>query len=65
MPEPRTNTLWMYVKLDPSTVDLEAGFTRDVTTKVHLATGHLEIAIRNQADLEKAKPLLLRAYQQS
>lgn len=65
VPEPRTNTLWMYVKLDPNTVDLEAGFTRDVTTKVHLATGHLEIAIRNQADLEKAKPLLLRAYQQS
>lgn len=65
VPEPRTNTLWMYVKLDPSTVDLEAGFTRDVTTKAHLATGHLEIAIRNQADLEKAKPLLLRAYQQS
>jgi len=57
--------LMVYVKVDPSTVALEHGFTRDVRNIGHQGTGDLEITIRNDADLEKAKPLLIRSYEAS
>ena len=52
----------VYAKLDPDTVDLQPGFTRDVRKIGHFGTGDLEITIANDGDLEKAKPLLDRAY---
>lgn len=52
----------VYVKLDPDTVDLQLGFTRDVRKIGHFGTGDLEITIASEADLEKAKPLFDRAY---
>lgn len=55
----------IYVKVDPSTVAIEAGFTRDVRKIGHYGTGDLEITITNNADFEKAKPLLDRAYNES
>jgi predicted transport protein len=57
--------LIVYVKVDPSTLTLEHGFTRDVRNIGHQATGDLEITIRNDADFEKAKPLLVRSYEAS
>lgn len=51
-----------YVKVDPDSITLEEGFTRDVRNIGHYGTGDLEITIRNDADLEKAKPLLLKSY---
>jgi predicted transport protein len=36
-----------------------------VTNVGHLGTGNLEIRIENAAGLEKAKPLLLRSYQEA
>ena len=44
---------------------LEDNFTRDVRTIGHWGTGDLELTLRTDADLEKAKPLLLRSYEQS
>ncbi len=55
----------VYVKVDPDTVDLQAGFTRDVRKIGHFGTGDLEITIANDADFEKAKPLFDRAYNES
>jgi predicted transport protein len=55
----------VYVKLNPDTVELEPGFTRDVRKIGHYGTGDLEIVIGSDADLEKAKPLLDRAYNES
>jgi predicted transport protein len=55
----------LYVKLDPDAVELEPGFTRDVRKIGHYGTGDLEIIIASDADLEKAKPLLDRAYNES
>lgn len=55
----------VYVKVDPDTVDLQPGFTRDVRKIGHFGTGDLEITITGDADLEKAKPLLDRAYHES
>lgn len=52
-------------KLDPDTVVLEEGFTRDTRGIGHYGTGDLEISIRSEADLEKAKLLINRAYEEA
>lgn len=57
--------LLVYVKVDPDTITLEEGFTRDVRKIGHWGTGDLEITIRNQTDLAKALPLLQASYEQS
>jgi predicted transport protein len=57
--------LIVYLKLDADTVPLELGFSRDVRNIGHWGTGDLELTIRNQADLEKAKPLLIQSYVRS
>jgi predicted transport protein len=56
------SNLYVYVKLDPTTMKLEEGFTRDVRSIGHWGTGDLEIAIRSMADFERAKPLLQQAH---
>jgi predicted transport protein len=62
---PQAGQLLVYVKVDPQLVALEEGFTRDVRTIGHFGTGDLEIRIRNDADLERALPLILRSYEAS
>ena len=52
----------MYLKLNPDTVELEEGFTRDARNIGHYGTGDLSIKLRNMDDLEKAKPIIQRAY---
>lgn len=53
------------MKLDPDTVDLEDGFTRDMRNIGHYGTGDLEVSIKTTDDLQKAKPLIDRAYKES
>lgn len=60
----QTNRLQIYLKLDPTTVTLEEGFSRDVSAIGHWGTGELELSLRTSADLERAKPLIERAYQE-
>src|SRR5579862_9918633 len=55
--------LQVWTKLNPVSVTLEEGFTRDVSQIGHAGTGDLEIRIQNAADLARAQPLLLRSYQ--
>lgn len=55
--------LLVFVKVDPDTVTLEPGFTRDVRDIGHFGTGDLEITIQSLADLEKAKSLFDASYQ--
>ena len=57
--------VFMTLKLDPVTVALESGFTRDVSKKGHWGTGDLEVVLRSQADFEKARVLIERAYQEN
>ena len=59
----RSKDLQVWTRLDPSSVLLEEGFTRDVSQLGHAGTGDLEIRIQTAADLERAQPLLLRGYQ--
>lgn len=60
--EIRKDKLMLYLRLNPDTLPLEAGFSRDVRSIGHWGTGDLELTVRNEADFEKAKPLLLRSY---
>jgi predicted transport protein len=60
----QNKNLQVWVKLDPSSVPLEEGFTRDVSQIGHAGPGDLEIRIRNAVDLARAQPLLLRSYNQ-
>jgi predicted transport protein len=53
------------VKVDPSEVTLEAGFTRDVSEVGHYGTGDLEITLSKPEDLERAKPLIQQSYEAS
>jgi predicted transport protein len=58
------NNLVVYLHLDPDKVDLVEGFTRDVREIGHWGTGNVEVTLRNLVDLNKAKPLLLQAYEE-
>ncbi len=55
----------IYVKVNPGSIQLEKGFTRDVRNIGHYGTGDLEIVIQTNDDLEKAKALLLKSYEDS
>lgn len=59
---PTTGKILMFVKVDPSTVQLVPGFTRDVSNLGHFGTGDLEITLSKAEDLEKAKPLIELSY---
>ncbi|MGI5165692.1 DUF5655 domain-containing protein [Spirillospora sp. CA-253888] len=62
---PATQTLVVFLKVDPSTVTLEDGFTRDVSKLGHYGTGDLEVRIRSREDLDKAEPLIRHSYEAS
>lgn len=53
----------LYLKVDPDTVDLTDGFTRDVRKIGHFGTGDLEVTIRSLADFDKAKLLIEKSYE--
>ncbi|MGX1760363.1 DUF5655 domain-containing protein [Streptomyces lydicus] len=53
----------VYLRLAPDTVTLEEGFTRDMRGIGHLGTGDLEVRLASAADLEKAVPLIRRAFE--
>jgi predicted transport protein len=57
--------VFLTLKLDPTTVELEKGFARDVTNIGHWGTGDLEVVLRKLGDFEKVKPLIDRAYQEN
>ena len=57
--------LVLLLKLDPKTVKLEEGFTKDMSKIKAFTTGNLEVRIENKTDFEKAKPLIKRAYEEN
>lgn len=62
---PKTNNLLVFLKVNPKSIKLESGFSRDVSQLGHFGTGDLELTLRNIADLERAKPLIAASYQAS
>jgi len=55
--------LVLYLRLDPRTLELRDGFSRDVREIGHWGTGDLELIVGNSADLERAKQLIRLAYE--
>ena len=62
---PQSGEILIYLKVDPNTVPLEQGFTRDVKTIGHFGTGDLEVRVGSPADFERAKPLIQQSYDAS
>jgi predicted transport protein len=62
---PQTKVVTAFLKIDPVSLALEDGFTRDVTKVGHFGTGNLEVTIRSMEDFAKAQPLFVRSYEGS
>lgn len=62
---PKARIVTAYLKIDPDTVEMEPGFTRDVRRIGHFGTGELEVSMRSLGDLARAEPLLQSAYERS
>ncbi len=60
--KPRARHVKVFVKVNPDSITLEPGFTRDVRKIGHFGTGDLEIIVTDKATLDKAKPLMERSY---
>ncbi|MFJ1602533.1 DUF5655 domain-containing protein [Streptomyces sp. NPDC088253] len=60
---PKHEAILVYLRVDPDTVVLEEGFSRDMRGIGHLGTGDLEVRISSAACLEKAGPLIRRAVE--
>jgi predicted transport protein len=63
--KPSARKVLVYLKVDPATVELQAGFTRDVSNVGHYGTGDLEVTLAKAEDIERAKPLFEQSYQAS
>ena len=61
----QNNSLAMWLSLNPDEITLEEGFSRDVRDIGHHGTGDVELTIRNLGDLEKAKSLIQKSFEES
>jgi predicted transport protein len=59
----RRDTLEVYMRIDPATIKLEQGFTRNVKDVGHWGTGDLRVRLKTAEDLQRAAPLLKQAYE--
>jgi predicted transport protein len=55
--------LLVFVKVDPASIALEPGFSRDVTNIGHMGTGNLELTVTDSETLAKALPLIPQSYE--
>ena len=62
---PKSGKILAYLKVNPDSVKLEKGFTRDVRKIGHYGTGALEVTITTDDDIDRAKPLLIKSYEAS
>ena len=61
----KAGSVLVYLKVDPDSIKLEKGFSRDVRKIGHFGTGDLEVTIRADDDFEKTKGLILKSYESS
>ena len=62
---PQARKIVIFVKIDPDSIKLENGFTRDVRKIGHFGTGDLEITIKSDQDLERAKSYIVQSYEEN
>lgn len=60
---PQSRTVTLFLKVNPDTVELEDGFSRDVRRIGHFGTGDLQVTLKSMSDFARAQPLLMRAYE--
>jgi len=60
-----SNSLLMWLPLNPDEIVLEKGFSRDVRGIGHHGTGDLELTIRDLDDLNKAKSLIQKSFEEN
>lgn len=60
---PQKKAITVFVKVDPSSIELKPGFTRDVRNIGHFGTGDLEITIMRAEQLEDARSLIQQSYE--
>lgn len=60
---PASQQLLIHMKLDPDTVELREGFTRDVSNLGHTGIGNLEVRVTDPDQLETVYALIQRAYE--
>lgn len=59
---PHKHNLLVYLKVDPKTIELVDGFSRDVSAIGHFGTGDLELRIDSAERLALAEPLIKKSY---
>jgi predicted transport protein len=59
-----TKEISIWLRLDAAKTVMEDGFSRDVSKIGHLGTGDVEVSFRDRNGLEKAKAMVLKAYQE-
>ncbi|MDP3719491.1 MAG: DUF5655 domain-containing protein [Acidobacteriota bacterium] len=62
--EVKHKKLLLYLKLDPKKFPGPKGISRDVSSIGHFGTGDLEITVSDSAEVELAKPLIRKAYEE-
>ena len=60
---PSDGEILVFVKIDPNSINLEEGFTRDVSSIGHFGTGDLEMRIRTDDDALRAQHLIVKSYE--
>lgn len=61
--ETRKSKILVHLALNPRSVKLVPGFTRDMRRTGHYGTGDLQVIISGERDFERAKPLMEKAYE--
>lgn len=59
------NSLLVWLPLNPDEVALDDGFSRDARGVGHHGTGDVELIIRSLDNLEKAKPLMQKSFEEN
>jgi predicted transport protein len=62
---PQARVVIIYLKVNPKTLELDDGFSRDVSSIGHFGTGDLEVSLRTMDDFARAQPLIRRSYEGS
>lgn len=63
--KPTLSVIRLYLKIDPSSITIEEGFSRDVRDVGHFGTGDLEVTLRGHEDFDRAKTLITQSYEAS
>lgn len=64
-PRPRLGGLTLYLNVAAGSVALEPNFIEPVNQISHWQKEHIKVTVRDEKDLEKALPLILRSYEAS